>query len=776
MNSVSELTNEQVIAWNNGDFSGSNANGQPMFSDDEVRFLADMDSAGVYVSDSGGVGFNADSAPKDAATGEAVGSIIKTTAEGGKFYRMGGGKVGYSSPDYSTTNQDDVKRIIRESGGEDFVQPTDQAVSQRNQEIIGQSPVAARFLKGAEGTFGLGSYIDEAAQAISPELGNKVRSVSGAMDAENPAESIALQTIGAVVTSLPVGIAASLSKWGPTAAVAGITRGQKIIRGLFTGIAAGGTEGAIYGFGEGQGSYANRAKSARTGAMWGAAPAGILGASMPVFGDVIKRVLETDTKLVAKTFGISIEAARIVKRAFSSGADIDEAIANIRAAGKDGMLADAGEAADALIDAAAASGPTATQATQKVVGDRAEAASATIGQTMDETLEAAPTGARTASEEIAERTAPARAKEYGKAYNEIIDYSSEEGRAIEEVLSRIRPKSIQQAIEEANADMLADGIKNNQILINIADDGTITRSELPNVQQLDYIKRALGNMANDLKDPITGALPSSAIRFSKLSGQLKKAIGDAVPQYKVAVKVGGDKIAEDEALDLGMKLLSPKTTREQVARQMVGASDAEKQAAKLGVRNHIDDTLANVKSSIATPDTDIKEAMKVLADLSSRANLAKLRLIIGSKGVEKMQKELEVVRRALTLRAAVAKNSATAQRQAIQTTSKAILNEGPWQMIKQGKPLEAIKESVKLLTGSNASGEAMRESAMYTDVIKALTEKRGEDAVRALKIMDDAITKQIGLSDKNADFITRVLMSQSAAASVVTGRKLNEGK
>ena len=168
--------------------------------------------------------------------------------------------------------------------------------------------------------------------------------------------------------------------------------------------------------------------------------------------------------------------------------------------------------------------------------------------------------------------------------------------------------------------------------------------------------------------------------------------------------------------------------------------------------------------------------MKVLADLSSRANLAKMRLIIGSKGVEKMQKELEVVRRALTLRAAVAKNSATAQRQAIQTTSKAILNEGPWQMIKQGKPLEAIKESVKLLTGSNASGQAIRESAMYTDVIKALTEKRGEDAVMALKIMNNAITKQIVLSDKNAEFISRVLMSQSASASVVSGRKFNEVK
>ena len=705
-----------------------------------------------------------------------IGETIKETKEGGKFYKLGDGLIGYSSPEYSTTNQDDVKRMLSEIADEDFIQPTEQAMSQQRQDVISQSPLAARGLKFGEGTIGVGSYIDEAAQAISPELGNKVRAVSGAMDKEEPAESMALQTLGAVITSLPIGVAASLSKWGPTAAAQGITRGQKIIRGLFGGIAAGGVEGGVYGYGEGQGSFANRASSARSGAMFGAAPAGFLGATMPVLGDVVKRILETDVKLIAKTFGVSVEAARVVKQAFSDGGNIDDAIANIRAAGNDGMLADAGAAADALIDAAAASGPRATQATQQVIGDRADAASATIGKTMDETLGASPTGARTASEEISKRTAPARTKAYGDAYSKPIDYASDKGRAIEEVISRITPKNMANAIEEANADMLADGVKNQQIMATIADDGSISFSEMPNVQQLDYIKRSLGNMANDLKDPVTGALPSNAIRFNKLSGQLKKAIGDAVPEYNVAVKVGGDKIAEDEALDLGMKLLSPKTTREQVARQMLDSSDAEKQSARLGARNYIDETLANVKASIATPETDIKEAMKVLADLSSRANLAKLRLVIGSDGVKKMQKELEVVRRALTLKAAVAKNSATAQRQAIQTTSKAILNEGPWNMIKKGQPLEAIKESMKLLTGSNASGEAMRQSGMYTDVIKALTEKRGEDAVKALKIMDNAIKKQIDLSDKNADFITRVLMAQSVGASVVSGRKLNEGK
>ena len=219
-----------------------------------------------------------------------IGETIKETKEGGKFYKLGDGLVGYSSPDYSTTNQADVKRMLSQIADEDFVQPSEQAMSRQRQDFISQSPAFARGVKATEGTFGIGSYVDEAAQAISPDFGSKVRAASNAMDIENPIESIALETIGAVVTSLPIGVAATLTKWGPTAAVQGITRGQKIIRGLFGGIAAGGVEGGVYGFGEGQGSFANRASSARSGAMFGAAPAGALGAVMPVFGDVVKRV------------------------------------------------------------------------------------------------------------------------------------------------------------------------------------------------------------------------------------------------------------------------------------------------------------------------------------------------------------------------------------------------------------------------------------------------------------------------------------------------------
>jgi len=704
-----------------------------------------------------------------------IGETIKETKEGGKFYKLGDGLIGYSSPEYSTTNQDDVKRMLSEIADEDFIQPTEQAMSQQRQDVISQSPAFARGVKATEGTFGIGSYIDEAAQAISPDFGSKVRAASGAMDKEEPVESIALQTLGAVITSLPLGVAASLSKWGPTAAVQGITRGQKIIRGLFGGIAAGGVEGGVYGYGEGQGSFANRASSARSGAMFGAAPAGFLGATMPVLGDVVKRILETDVKLIAKTFGVSVEAARVVKQAFSDGGNIDDAIANIRAAGNDGMLADAGAAADALIDAAAASGPRATQATQQVIGDRADAASATIGKTMDETLGVTPMGNKAAYKEISERTSQARSDAYELAYGKPINYASDQGKAIENVLDLVDESELLGAIKKANADMRRKGKKNQQIMATIGDDGKISFKEMPNVQQLDYIKRAFGKLGDDQTDSITGKVSSDGIGYNEMAAKLRKAIGDAVPEYNTAVKLGGDKIAEDSALKLGRDLLNNKTTRE-TASYLQNASVDEKAAARLGARSYIDDTLANVKSSIATGNVDIKEAQKLLSDLSSKANLAKLRFIVGSDGVKKMQEELEVVRRALTLRAAVAKNSATAQRDAIQTTSNAILNEGPWNMIKKGQPLETIKESIKLLTGSNASGEAMRQSGMYTDVIKALTEKRGEDAVKALKIMDNAIKKQIDLSDENADFITRVLMAQSVGASVVSGRKLNEGK
>ena len=297
---------------------------------------------------------------------------------------------------------------------------------------------------------------------------------------------------------------------------------------------------------------------------------------------------------------------------------------------------------------------------------------------------------------------------------------------------------------------------------------------MPNVQQLDYIKRAFGKLGNDATD-ITGKVSSDGIRYNTISGRLKEAIGNAVPLYNDAVALGGDKIMQDKALKIGGELLSKKTKRETVE-YLAKASIDERAAASQGARNQIENTLADVQASLATPDVDIKESQKLLANLSSRANLEKLAFIIGPKAVADMMEKLEMVRRALTLQQAIAKNSATAGRQSLQKIGDAALNAGPKNAAMKGKPLAAVQETIMLALGTDAKSQAARSSAMFGDVIKALTNMRGEEAVKALELMTKVINKQIQITDVQADKIARLVLSQAPATAVVSGRQINEDK
>ena len=250
MKSFSDLTDAQLTAYNKGDLSG--------FTDDELTSIAGFESA--------------DKAQPKAVVDNGIGSVIKETKEGGKFYRLGAGKVGYSSTGYSTTNQEEVKRLLSEMASEDFIQPTEQAMTQQRQDIISQAPLTARGLKFSEGTVAAGSYIDEAAESIDPQLGAKTRAVSAAMDEENPIESMLLQTAGAVVTALPVGMLAVGSRLTGAAdfVATNLTRGQRMLSGLLKGVPLATAEGGIYGYGEGKDG--TRQKTATTGAMFGLVP------------------------------------------------------------------------------------------------------------------------------------------------------------------------------------------------------------------------------------------------------------------------------------------------------------------------------------------------------------------------------------------------------------------------------------------------------------------------------------------------------------------------
>ena len=313
-------------------------------------------------------------------------------------------------------------------------------------------------------------------------------------------------------------------------------------------------------------------------------------------------------------------------------------------------------------------------------------------------------------------------------------------------------------------------MKNRQIMAVIADDGAVTFKEMPNVQQLDEIKKALDSIGRNETDAITGRISSQGRRAKELARDLKGAISDAVPGYKTAVKLGGDKIAEQDALRLGGKLLSPATTREDVALAIDGASNEELSALKRGLRSQIDETLANVKRTISDPNTDAREAMKAVKDMSSRANTEKLRMLLGKADADNLFAQLDESAAALDLRSATARNSDTFARQAMAKTADAITADGPVGKLLSGEPIKAGKGIIQLLTGKTGERAALDQQQIYKEIAQALTTKRGPDAAAALKIIDRAIQGQ-PVSSAEAARIAHVLTTGLALTGYQSGKQ-----
>ena len=119
--------------------------------------------------------------------------------------------------------------------------------------------------------------------------------------------------------------------------------------------------------------------------------------------------------------------------------------------------------------------------------------------------------------------------------------------------------------------MLADGIDNAQLLIRVDDAGNIIeKTELPNVIQLDYLKRSLQTLAEQNRDATTLQFTTKGLRYNRLARDLRQAIGDAVVDqdgvkiYNKAVNLGGGKIAEQNAYRIGNEALRAKTGVENV--------------------------------------------------------------------------------------------------------------------------------------------------------------------------------------------------------------------
>jgi hypothetical protein len=634
------------------------------------------------------------------------------------------------------------------------------AESRIRQDILGQAPIASRGAAAIQGLPFVGEYVDELIGLASPRIQQNVRAAQSAMSEEYPITTGALQTGTAIAATAPF----------LPARVAGTTL-EKALKTSGLGAVFGGAEGGVSGYGRGE-TPEQRMESAKSGAMFGAGGGSAGGFAAPYLERGISRLFDKPARTLADQLGISVEAAQVIRSTFSQGGNMQDAVTAVQQAGRTGMIADANAATKAMTDAVAATGGEASEIVSSSVRQRAESAGRDLSSQLDETLGDVPAGTRSVLEEVAGRSASARGRLYDAALGSPIDYTSTAGAAIESLFERIPDRVKVEAIRRANEAMQMEGTRGQtmQIRAIIGDDGSVSFSEMPNMTQLNELKIALQEMAQDMVNPRTGQMTAEGIRYQKIAGELRGALTEANPIYGRAVDLGGEKIQEENAFMLGLDMLKDKTTREQVQQGLSGITQAQRDLVRRGVRSNIDETLANVKSSIdAGGETEIAEARRLLRNLSSRANRDKLQMLLSPEEYAEFERTLMQSYMAMDLRASTARGSQTAIRQQVQGDIEQATSGGMLRNIQQGKPAMATQDIIKALTGATDEFTVQQRQAVYADLARVLVGRQGKDAQAALNYIQQAVENG-KIDQKRAAFVANVISRASIPAGSETAQ------
>jgi hypothetical protein len=269
----------------------------------------------------------------------------------------------------------------------------------------------------------------------------------------------------------------------------------------------------------------------------------------------------------------------------------------------------------------------------------------------------------------------------------------------------------------------------------------------PNMMQLDYIKRALGELAYGTPDILKKSgfkISPEAVNYNRIRAELNavlKSIGkpkNGESAYEKATRLGQDKITRTNALEIGGDILNPKLSRKKLSTLMLDAGDSEKEMARLGLRGSIEDLLANVKSTINSPDIDLNQMNVLLKTLSTDNVKGKLKVILGDQKAKSVEKTLQMARAALELKAAIAKGSQTASRGVAAGNIDDVLSEGVFNKTLNVQPVAAGQELLqKVLAAKTITGK--RKDLIMKELANALLGTKGISARKQYKALYDAV-------------------------------------
>lgn len=567
--------------------------------------------------------------------------------------------------------------------------------------------------------------------------------------AENPVRSAVGQIGGAIGTGV------ALAPLMPAAALGQGPLATQMAAGAGVGAAGGAVEGFMAGSG-----VEDRLANAGHGAALGAA----VGTAAPVFFGAVReggrRVMDAATtdRQIGR-LGLTRPSADMVRRPLEADMAAGGA-QRITRAGPDAMIADAGTATRGVVDTAIQRGGPSSTPVLRAVDARVENAMGSLRQQMDAAL-GSPRGILQTEEGIRAGTAGARRSAYDAAYSAPIDYASPAGRALES----LQPRVTGDVLNEANTLMRLMGHQSRQILADVAPDGTVSFRTMPDVLQWDFIKRGLESRARALdgQGAMGGQTPMGRA-LNDVAGDIRNALGDAVPAYRTALDTAREPIQQIQALRLGYDALKPGTTRSEFVSEMARQGPANRAAVRAGMREYIDDVLSNVRVAATNADVEsLPELRRAVMDLSTPAAKAKLRLVLTPEQFDTFDAQLDQAMRALVLKADVATNSRTFGRQAARDAADQASTPGMAGEAMRGRPLNAVQRAVQTFFGTRPQDDLARQDDMYDGALRFIMEPRGpQGSGRAVNALLDAY--RVGTRNE--------LLADRAARDLTTGGAL----
>lgn len=597
-------------------------------------------------------------------------------------------------------------------------------------DMSGTGKAAATFLQGVPF---VGEYMDEGLGWAAGKMGlqsqedatEAIRAGQADMDQNAPKTATALRIGGGVAGG--VAGAGAVPWWAPQ------SLGMTALYGSGTGGLLGTLEGAISGYGSGTDAE-SRKGNAKTRAVVGGLLGATIGGAAPFIAEGVGRgarwVLDQrNVAREARQAGLSRPSYEIMTRAMEADGSLQgQGAQRIAAAGPEGMLADAGPNAETLLDVTMQRTGQSANVARDAIEGRAQRAGMQANDALDNAF-GVPRGMDTMETGIRQGSAPARQAAYDAAYAVPVNYADPAGQRLEQMLQRV-PGDI---INRANRLMQIEGMQSNNIMAQIAPDGTVTYTRLPDVRQLDYITRAI-NLAAESGDG-AGALGGQTAlgrAYQGLSREIRQTVRGLVPEYGVALDTAAEPIAARQALVFGERMLNPGTSRDEVVNTLAGMSQAERQQVAAGVRSFIDERLSNVQRTM-TDEAEIREAIRAVKDLSSRAVREKITAFLGPQQANGLFETIDQAARSLELRANVGMNSRTFVRTDTARTIDEATTGGVGGAIRAGEPVTTTKKVVQGLLGGTEADNLARKDEVYAEIARALTSQNPQQILGNLQ-------------------------------------------